>query len=58
MEYATAFARALSMSPQETVSMRLRARSSAKRFTEEAFSSKWIKQMEKLIDKQQSVLKS
>lgn len=56
-EYATAFAKVLSMAPQETLAMRQRARSSAKRFTEEAFSRNWVQQMEKLINIRESMLK-
>ena len=36
------------MSSEETLAMRLRARASANRFTEEAFAKKWVVQMEKL----------
>lgn len=56
-EYATEFARALSMSPEMTVAMRQRARASAKRFGEEAFSKLWIKQMEKLVSLQKKSLR-
>ena len=49
-EYAAAFAEALSLSRAETMSMRQRARASAKRFTEEAFAGRWEKHMEKLIE--------
>lgn len=48
-EFATKFTRALSMSSHDTLAMRLRARSSAKRFTEEAFATRWIRQMGKLV---------
>lgn len=50
-EYASSFLAALSLSPQEKVAMRQRARKSAKRFTEEAFAKKWIEQMEALVRK-------
>lgn len=32
--------------------MRYRARASARRFTEEAFASKWLVQMERLVEMQ------
>jgi len=48
-EYAEAFAKALSLPKQEILAMRLRARSSAQRFTEEAFSVHWIGQLETLV---------
>ncbi|KAI9054084.1 hypothetical protein LZ554_001255 [Drepanopeziza brunnea f. sp. 'monogermtubi'] len=47
-EFATAFESALSL--EDKVSMRLRARQSAKRFTEEEFVKGWIALMEKLVD--------
>lgn len=37
------------MTPEETLAMRLRARSSAQRFTEDAFAKKWIMQLERLV---------
>lgn len=37
------------MNPEETLAMRLRARSSAGRFTDEAFAARWIEEMEKLV---------
>ena len=48
-EYATAFSRALSLSHTDTIAMRHRARLSARRFTEEAFASRWTAQMERLV---------
>jgi len=51
-EYATSFAKALSMSEEATLAMRKRARASSKRFTEEAFATKWEEQLGKLIDLQ------
>ena len=45
------------MPAQETLAMRHRARSSAQRFTEEAFATQWIIHLEKLIDMQRSTLK-
>ena len=53
-EYSTAFERVLSMPPDETLAMRKRARASAKRFTEEAFAERWIRQMERLVQLQSS----
>jgi len=48
-QYAEAFGKALSLGPEETMAMRLRARKSAKRFTEQAFAEKWVKNMETLV---------
>lgn len=48
-DFATKFTLALSMSFRDTLAMRLRARSSAKRFTEEAFAKRWIRQMDNLV---------
>lgn len=48
-EFASGFARALSLSPGETLAMRKRARLSAKRFSEEVFRDSWNIQMDKLI---------
>lgn len=46
-EYAEAFEKALSL--PDPLAVRKRARTSAKRFTEEAFAKRWIAQMEKLV---------
>ncbi|KAI9793545.1 MAG: asparagine-linked glycosylation protein [Peltula sp. TS41687] len=54
-EFTEAFEKALSMSPEETLPMRLRARASAKRFTEGAFAERWIGQMQRLVDLQVGV---
>jgi alpha-1,2-mannosyltransferase len=51
-EYAAAFAEALDLSTEEKVAMRLRARQSARRFTEEVFAGKWLSQMETLVNLQ------
>ncbi|KAI9756917.1 MAG: asparagine-linked glycosylation protein [Candelina submexicana] len=51
-DYATAFEKALSLTNDEMLEMRLRARASAKRFTEEAFTKRWVAQVEKLVDMQ------
>ncbi|KAL3472766.1 hypothetical protein BJX99DRAFT_249402 [Aspergillus californicus] len=48
-DFATAFEKALSLSMEEKVAMRLRARKSALRFTEEEFSKKWVGEVEKLV---------
>ena len=56
-EYAAAFKQALTMSPDETLAMRRRARASARRFTEEAFAKAWIRQMEGLVVMQSSITK-
>jgi alpha-1,2-mannosyltransferase len=47
-EYAEAFEKALSL--PDPLAVRKRARTSAKRFTEEAFAKRWTAQMEKLVD--------
>ena len=48
-EYATAFSQALSLSPKEALAMRLRARSSAKRFSDEEFATSWSNQFDRLV---------
>ncbi|KAF2673878.1 alpha-mannosyltransferase [Microthyrium microscopicum] len=48
-EYAAAFARALDLSPTDTLAMRKRARESARRFSEKKFATRWVEQMEKLV---------
>ena len=45
------------MSEEAAFAMRKRARVSSKRFTEEAFASKWVEQLSNLIDLQQTALK-
>jgi alpha-1,2-mannosyltransferase len=40
------------MSAEETVAMRLRARKSAKRFSEEVFAERWVEHMERLVSLQ------
>ncbi|RAL09507.1 alpha-1,2-mannosyltransferase ALG11 [Aspergillus homomorphus CBS 101889] len=49
-EFAAAFEAALALPEEEKVAMRLRARKSALRFTEEEFSLKWIGEVEKLVN--------
>jgi len=46
-EFAEAFDKALSLA--NPLQVRLRARKSAKRFTEEEFANRWTSQMEKLV---------
>lgn len=48
-EFAAAFEAAFALPEEEKVAMRLRARQSARRFTEEEFSRKWIAQVERLV---------
>lgn len=48
-DFAAAFETALAMPPHDTLAMRLRARASARRFTEQAFAASWIAQMEQLV---------
>ncbi|KAL4921572.1 hypothetical protein BDW62DRAFT_208173 [Aspergillus aurantiobrunneus] len=48
-EFADAFEKALSLTPEERVAMRLRAQKSALRFTEEEFSRKWVGEVAKLV---------
>ncbi|KAF1983041.1 glycosyltransferase family 4 protein [Aulographum hederae CBS 113979] len=48
-QFAKGFRSALSLSPEDDLAMRLRARKSAARFTEKAFKEKWIGQVEKLV---------
>ena len=52
-----AFMQALTMSPDETLAMRRRARASARRFTEKAFAKTWIRQMEGLVVIQSTITK-
>jgi alpha-1,2-mannosyltransferase len=51
-EYATAYAQALDLSADEKLAMRLRARQSAGRFTEEVFAGKWLAHMDDLVQLQ------
>lgn len=53
-EYAACYERLLSMSEWERVEMRKRARKNTQRFTEQVFSTGWIKQAEKLVDMSKS----
>ncbi|KAI8934240.1 asparagine-linked glycosylation protein [Plenodomus lindquistii] len=48
-EYAEGFRKALTLSPEETLAMRQRARKSAERFTDRGFAERWLKNMEVLV---------
>lgn len=48
-EFAAAFEAALALPQEEKIAMRLRARRSALRFTEEEFGAKWIGEIGKLV---------
>ncbi|PLB46925.1 putative alpha-1,2-mannosyltransferase [Aspergillus steynii IBT 23096] len=48
-EFAAAFEAALALPEEEKIAMRLRARRSALRFTEEEFGAKWIGEIGKLV---------
>ncbi|CAG8340351.1 unnamed protein product [Penicillium salamii] len=48
-QFAASFEAALALPEEEKVAMRLRARRSALRFTEEEFSRKWLDQVQKLV---------
>jgi alpha-1,2-mannosyltransferase len=48
-QYAQGFHKALTLSPRETVEMRLRARISAERFTDAVFAESWLRNTEKLV---------
>lgn len=49
-EFTKCFDQALSLSAQDALAMRHRARKSALRFSEEVFSTNWTKQLEHLVD--------
>ncbi|KAL1959227.1 hypothetical protein VTO42DRAFT_2733 [Malbranchea cinnamomea] len=49
-EYAAAFETALALPDEEKVAMRLRARRSARRFSDEEFARRWLAEMEKLVE--------
>ena len=53
-EFSEAFAQALTLTPEETLAMRLRARKSSQRFSEEVFSTAWIMQLQRLVELSQS----
>ncbi|OJD13265.1 hypothetical protein AJ78_06260 [Emergomyces pasteurianus Ep9510] len=49
MEFAAAFETAFALPEEERVAMRLRARESSKRFTDEMFAERWVGEMGKLV---------
>jgi alpha-1,2-mannosyltransferase len=49
-EYSKAFQKALRLSSEEKLAMRLRAQASAKRFGEKKFSEGWVEIVEQLVD--------
>lgn len=51
-EFAAAFKAALELPEDERVGMRMRARRSAKRFSDEEFGKGWVGKMEGLVDMQ------
>ena len=53
-EFAACFRTAMKLSPAEKTAMRLRARHSARRFTEAAFAKAWVAEMSKLVDMHQN----
>ena len=55
-EYASCFAKALSMPEASALAMRKRARASSKRFTDEAFATRWAGQLGLLIELQQAII--
>ncbi|EEQ27549.1 asparagine-linked glycosylation protein [Microsporum canis] len=52
VEFAAAFEAALALPEAEKLAMRLRARKSAQRFSGQQFETKWLCEMEKLVDLQ------
>ncbi|KAF2722459.1 glycosyltransferase family 4 protein [Polychaeton citri CBS 116435] len=48
-EFAEGFSKALSMSKEDTLDMRLRARKSAQRFGETVFETAWVSNLEKAV---------
>lgn len=53
-QFAEGFAKALSLSPDEKLAMRLRARKSAKRFTEEEFAKGWLSALDVMVKAKES----
>ncbi|KAF2461443.1 hypothetical protein BDY21DRAFT_332146 [Lineolata rhizophorae] len=53
--FARGFGAALDLSPADALAMRLRARASSRRFTEEAFEMKWVAHMETLTALQEEL---
>jgi alpha-1,2-mannosyltransferase len=52
-EFAAAYEAALALPEEERIAMRVRARKSALRFTEEEFGRKWVVEVEKLVTMRQ-----
>nr|POE82337.1 gdp-man:man(3)glcnac(2)-pp-dol alpha-1,2-mannosyltransferase [Quercus suber] len=50
LEYAQGFAQALSLSSEEAFAMRLRARKSSWRFSEQVFTTAWTEQLDRLVE--------
>jgi alpha-1,2-mannosyltransferase len=48
-QFAEGFAKALDLPPAEALAMRHRSRESAKRFSEEVFSERWLTQLDALV---------
>lgn len=48
-QFAAAFEAALALPPAERVAMRRRSRASARRFSDEAFAGRWVREMEKMV---------
>lgn len=49
-EFAAGFAKALELSAEDTLAMRLRARESSRRFSEEVFAEKWLLHLDELVE--------
>jgi alpha-1,2-mannosyltransferase len=54
-EFADGFEAALALEEKEKVEMRLRARRSAKRFTDEEFAKGWVRNMEVLVKERERI---
>lgn len=48
-QYTDAFLKALTLSPEERLAMRHRARKSARRFSDRVFAEKWLQNMDRLV---------
>ncbi|KAK6440600.1 asparagine-linked glycosylation protein [Oleoguttula sp. CCFEE 5521] len=48
-QFSAAFAKALELSPEDALALRLRARQSATRFSEEVFRDAWLEQLDHLV---------
>ena len=49
-DFTAAFEYASSLLPEDALAMRLRARESARRFSEEVFAEAWVRQLGRLVD--------